>query len=110
MNKAYIANLQATSDEANLRHEKAKARNQKIDKRILCEKPLTEQITELMASLPPAQRNRPWSMEEICLRLKGKYSERPHPMNIGQALRTLRWETRRDWTQKGGGRRIWVER
>ena len=40
------------------------------------------QLESLMASLSPAQRNRPWTMDELVARLQGRYSARPHPMNI----------------------------
>jgi hypothetical protein len=110
MNKAYIANLRVETEAANLRHKEAKSKSQKTDKRILCDKPLTEQITELMATLPSAQRDRAWSMDELVARLQGRYSARPHPMNVGQALRALGWITNRDWTREGGGRRYWYDK
>jgi len=109
MMKRYIENLRASSDEANLRNEKSKAKSHQADPRVSENwKPLTEQIEALMRSLPPVQRNRPWSMEGLCLRLKGKYSEHPHPMHVGQALRGLGWTARRDWTRDGSGRRYWM--
>ena len=104
MMKAYIENLRTSSDEANLRHEEAKAQPPHADTRVL---PLTEQIEALMRSLPPVQRDRPWSMDELVARLQGRYSVRPHAMHVGQALRALGWTTRRDWTHDGGGRRVW---
>ena len=58
----------------------------------------------------PAQRERPWAMEELCLRLKGKFERHPHPMHVGNALRSLGWVQMRDWTNAGGGRRVWVKR
>lgn len=73
-------------------------------------KPLTEQITELMLSLPPAQRDRPWSIVDLQGRLQGRYKERPSLGNIGDALRTLGWTQRRDWSQTGGARRVWLRR
>ncbi|CAN1516150.1 hypothetical protein MCEREM21A_00948 [Sphingomonadaceae bacterium] len=70
-------------------------------------KPLTEQITELMLSLPPSQRDRPWSIVDLQGRLQGRYKDRPSLGNIGDALRTLGWTQRRDWTKYGGGCRLW---
>lgn len=70
-------------------------------------KPLTEQITELMLSLPPAQLNRPWSIVDLQGRLQGRYKDRPSLGSIGDALRALDWTRRRDWTKNGGGRRVW---
>ena len=87
--KTYIENLRASSDETNLRREEAKTKQQHADPRVLCDKPLTAQIEALMRSLPPVQQDRPWSMDELVVRLKGRYSVRPHPMNVGQALRAL---------------------
>jgi hypothetical protein len=107
MSKAYLAKLRATSDEANLHSEEAKLKSRSPDSRILCDVPLVDQITALMASLAPAQRDRPWSMDELVARLQGRYSARPHAMHVGQALRAMGWVTRRDWTRDGGGRRVW---
>ena len=111
MMKRYIENLRTSSDEANLRREEeAKAKTQDADTRVLCDKPLTDQIEALMNSLPPVQRDRPWSMDELVARLQGRCSARPHPMHVGQALRVLGWTQRRDWTRYGEGRRVWVTR
>ena len=108
MMKRYIENLRTSSDEANLRREEeAKAQAHHADPRVLCDKPLTDQIEDLMNSLSPAQRSRPFIMDELVARLHGRYNARPHPMNVGQALRALGWTTRRDWTRDGGGRRYW---
>ena len=107
MSKAYIANLRAASDEANRQREEAKAKHKHADTRVLCDIPLTDQIEALMRSLSPAQRNRPWSMDELVARLKGRYSARPHAMNVGQALRAMGWVSKRDWTRDGAGRRYW---
>ena len=108
MRNTYLAKLREISDEANSRREeKAKDKYYHADPRVLCDKPLTDQIEALMNSLPPVQRDRPWSMDELVARLQGRYSARPHPMNVGQALRALRWTQKRDWTRDGGGRRMW---
>ncbi len=61
-----------------------------------------------MNSLSPAQRRRPFTMDELVARLQGRYSARPHPMNVGQALRALGYLQKRDWTRDGGGRRVWL--
>ncbi len=58
-------------------------------------KPLTEQIEALMNSLQTALRDRPWSMVELVSRLQGKYRSRPHPQNVGEAMRILGWKQRR---------------
>lgn len=68
---------------------------------------LTTQITELMNSLPPAQRSRPWAIVDLQGRLQGRYKERPSLGDIGIALRALGWVRVRDWTNGGEGRRLW---
>ena len=87
MREAYLAKLRAASDSANQLHEEVRAKTPGADPRVLCDKPLTQQIESLMRSLPPVQRNCPWSMDKLVARLHGRYSARPHPMNVGQALR-----------------------
>ena len=97
-------------EELNKQRERALARKHSADTRVSPNwSPLTEQIAALMRSLPPAQRYPPWTMEELCLRLSGKFKSNPHPMHVGMALRALgNWETRRDWSKAGGGRRYWL--
>jgi hypothetical protein len=108
MMKRYIENLRTSSDEANLRHEEDKTQRPHEDPRVQCDTPLATQIEAFMRSLPPVQRDRAWSMEELCLRLRGKFSASPHPMNVGQALRALGWTQKRDWSTAGAGRRYWT--
>ena len=107
--KTYIAKLreEAAAAEANRMHAAAQSKRQGADTRVLCDVSLTDQITSFMRTLPPAQRNRPWSMQELVLRLQGRYSARPHAMQVGESLRALGWTQRRDWTRNGGGRRYW---
>jgi hypothetical protein len=103
--KTYIDQLKADTAEAdNLRSEEAKDNRQHADTRVLCDKPLTDQIESLMRSLPPVQRERPWPMVDLVARLQGRYSARPHSMHV----RALGWTQRRDWTRFGGGRRVWL--
>lgn len=106
--KHYIAQLRAESE----RIERERREAQRIaqsggDTRILCNTPLTDQIEALMRSLPPAQRNRLWSMDELCARLQGRYHPRPSAGDVGVALRRLGWTRIRDWSQDGEGRRTW---
>ena len=105
--KTYIDELKEVAVEAKRQHHETNAKFRYADPRVLCHKALTEQLIELFRSLPPAQVNRRWSMDELVTRLQGRYSARPHPMNVGQALRVLGWVQRRDGTRDGGGRRYW---
>lgn len=106
--KSYIDTLQKEVADARRQKEEMSAKQAGMDKRLLCDTPLTQQIDALMLSLPPVQRNRPWSMDEFLARLHGRFTQRPHPMNVGKALRALGWTQKRDWTHNGGGRRYWV--
>lgn len=102
MLKTYITQLKAGSDEANREREKAKLRRR--ENREVCGTSIASQLETLMRSLSPVQKDKPWSMDEFIARLHGRYSANPHPMHIGQALRSLGWEQRRDWTRDGGGK------
>lgn len=76
--------------------------------RINCDTPLTEQIEALMRSLPPVQRDRPWSMDELVARLQGRYHARPSAGDVGIALRKIGWTRIRIWSVVGAGRRVWM--
>ena len=70
-------------------------------------KPLTDQITELLNTLPQQQRNRLWSMADMVARLTGKYRARPHAQQVGMALRQLGWHRERRWEAGYDGARVW---
>jgi hypothetical protein len=70
-------------------------------------KSLDDQIVELMRTLPPQLRDRPWSMAELVQRLTGKYRDRPHAQNVGEALRRLGWRRERRYADGYDGRRVW---
>ena len=110
MLKRYIAELKALTEEDNRHHaaEEAAASRKHLRSALGNLTPLTDQIEDLMASLPPAQRDRDWAMADLVGRLQGRYRDRPHPANVGQALRALGWAQQRDWSAAGGGRRVWV--
>ncbi len=107
--KNYIAELKALTEEDNRRHAAETEASRKHLRNALGNlTPLTDQIEDLMASLPPAQRERDWAMADLVGRLQGRYSDRPHAANVGQALRALGWTNKRDWTLGGLGRRVWL--
>ena len=70
--------------------------------------PMTKQISELMQSTPPKLLDRPWSMAELVARLEGKYRDRPHAQNVGDALRKLGWKRDRYWGNGYNGARVWL--
>lgn len=108
---AYIAQLRREVDEEKRLHEiKAKAQAEattvKLQER--CVKPLTVQITELMSTIPPSMRDRPWSIQDLVSRLQGKYRDRPHTQHVGSALRQLGWCRERRWGHGYDGVRVWM--
>lgn len=72
-------------------------------------KTLDAQIVELMATLPPQLRDRPWTMAELVQRLSGKYRARPHGQQVGQALLRLGWRKERRWERGYDGARVWLQ-
>ena len=106
MLKRYIAELKALTEEDNRRRAAAASRKH-LRSALGNLTPLTEQIEDLMASLPPALRERDWAMADLVGRLQGRYRDRPHAANVGQALRALGWVQQRDWSSAGAGRRVW---
>ncbi len=108
--KRYIDHLRSESERIRAESKeaiRAAERKRLRDTRIQCDTPLTKQIEALMCSLPPAQRNRRWTMDELLARLHGRYHARPCAGSVGIALRRLGWTRIRDWSQDGGGRRVW---
>lgn len=105
--KSYIDRLKAeVAQRDSMREANQEARRDSLGNL----KPLTEQITQLMLSLPPAQRNRAWSIVDLQGRLQGRYKDRPSLGNVGDALRALGWSQVREWTPDAGNRRLWVRR
>ena len=106
---AYIAQLRRDVEEQNRIHQlKAEAATSKLHQHERRNKPLTEQIENLMRTLPPQLRDRPWSMAELVSRLQGKYRDRPHTQHVGIALRQLQWKRLRLYSNGYDGVRLWV--
>jgi hypothetical protein len=110
--KAQMAQLRAKVEDQNRLHE----RRQQADARAVRPTqghrhplPLDAQILDLMRALPPQVRQRPWSMAELVQRLAGKYRERPHAQQVGDALRRLGWRRVRLWKGGADGLRVWVQ-
>lgn len=100
MLKTYIRTLREAAD-AHI-HSRSKSTS------VWRGQPLTSQIQAFLRTLPPAQRDRRWSIDEFVCRLEGKYRDRPHPADVGRALRALGWIRIRDCSREGGGRRYWT--
>lgn len=106
MSYAYeiLKDLQTYSTELKSTQIAEVAKNKKPTEHIT----LIEQIKILMKTTPPHLLNRPWSMAELIARLEGKYREKPHPQNVGQALRLTGWQSRRYWGNGWNGVRVWL--
>lgn len=103
--QSYIERLQAHAEVLQSQHH-SKSEVTSNAPRIV--KPLTSQIKELMKSMPPKLLNRPWSMSELVLKLDGKYRDRPHAKNVGDALRRTGWKSIRHWGKGYNGVRLWI--
>lgn len=108
----YIDQLRAQTEEQRRvrdleREADAKAKLAASIQTIKRTKPLEEQIMELMRTLPPQLRDRPWSMADLVQRLSGKYRDRPHAQQIGDALRRLGWHRERRYGLYEGVR-VWI--
>jgi len=107
--KGYIDELKARTAEAErLRQEREDTERARQAAIYTDVRPLTVQIEELMRSLPPAQRDRTWTMEELVYRLEAKSNKRPSAGEVGKALRALGWSRKRDWSKESDGCRVWI--
>lgn len=99
LTRDYFADLTATA---------ARAERRAARSRPAATSPLAQQLATLFDSMPTAMRSRPWSIVELIPRLVGKYRARPHPQNVGLALRELGWRRTRNWRRGFDGARLWL--
>ena len=64
-------------------------------------------LRDLFESMPQANVNRRWTVDELCKQLPGRYNEKPAQRMIASALRELGFTQHRDWTNAGRNRRFW---
>ena len=106
--QTYAEELRAYCDEQNRLHRLKQETEAKLGQPRRRVKPLDVQITELMSTLPPQLRDRPWSMQELVSRLSGTYRNHPHGKNVGAILRSLGWRRVRLWSNGADGQRVWI--
>lgn len=108
--KTYIAGLRQTVEQENAtrKQERRQAADDILSTTLPTPDPLEDQIKALMASIPPAQTELPWLMDDLVKRLQGRYHERPHAQHVADALRRLKWRRERIYGPKYGGRRLWL--
>ncbi len=97
----------STAEHNRIKQQQDEAKALKLRQQERLTKPLTDQIAELMRTLPPSIRDRPWSMAELVSRLQGRYRERPHAQHVGAALKMLGWMPARLY-RGFGGTRAWM--
>jgi hypothetical protein len=59
-------------------------------------------------SMPPSVRQHPWSLEVIAAAAFSGQTRRPAMRHVAAALRILGFKDRRDWSNAGRNRRLWV--
>lgn len=69
--------------------------------------PLVTQVSNLLATLPPAQRER-ISLPMLLPHLVGKFRKHPHLLHVAKALRQLGYRPIRSWKKSDVGHRYWV--
>ena len=106
--KTYIAALAThNKDHAHLRQLAQEVAALEKLAQLKRQRPLDDQITTFMRSLPPAQRDRAWSMGDLLPHLTGKYRATPHAKEVGLALRRLGWSRKRLYAGGYDGARYW---
>ena len=108
----YIEQLKADTAEAEAarqRVEEARAKRPPVDLRVSEGwEPLTTQIEKIMLSLPPVLKAGPFNIDFFRTKLRGKYKLYASAGDIGIALTSLGFVRKRDFTNRGGGRRYWL--
>ncbi len=105
----YIEKLKTDTAETNrLREERTRAKRPPADPRIVSEIPLKQQVQEYLLSQPPIMRDKPIFLMSLRAQLRGRYNERPSAGDLGIALTSLGFIRKRDFSNSGNGRRIWL--
>jgi hypothetical protein len=107
--QSYIDQLKAnTAETARQRNEKTRAKRPPADPRIVSETPLKQQVQEYLLSQPPVMRDKPISLMSLRAQLQGRYNSRPSAGDLGVALTSLGFTRKRDYSNRGNGRRFWL--
>ena len=71
-------------------------------------KPLDQQITEFLQTIPPQLRDRPWSIMELVSRLSGKWAALPGKQGVAAELIRRNWRRERRYGPGYSGTRLWI--
>lgn len=102
---SYAAKLRRHAEQVAANHAHQKAIAQKLQP-----PPKLDYVAILKAwwcSMPPTVRQHPWSLEIIASAAFAYQPRRPALRRVAEALRTLEFNERRDWTRQGRNRRLW---
>jgi hypothetical protein len=103
----YIEGLKAET--LRQHNEVARAKREPVNPRIMEHwEPISIQIEKLMLSLPPVLKTGPFSLDFFQSKLCGKYKPSPSAGDIGNALTSLGFTRKRDYSNNGNGRRFWL--
>lgn len=70
--------------------------------------PLVDQVRDLLATLPDAQKQR-ISLPLLLPHLQGKYRDKPHLIHVARAMKQLGYRQIRSWKKSDAGCRYWVK-
>lgn len=102
---SYTARLRQHAEKLAADH----ARRQDIEPKRLAP-PKLDYVAILKAwwqTMPPTGRQHPWSLEVVASAAFTGQPRRPALRRVAEALRTLAFTERRDWTRRGRNRRLW---
>lgn len=77
---------------------RAKEREEEAARQAAVNTPLIDRLRQLIASIPPEERDLPRKLEWFRERLRGRHRGKAPPGEIGIALRQLGWTPIRSWT------------
>lgn len=97
----YLDSVRAYSDALNTKQHEEKIRKDTTDKLAWEERltPLETRVSKLLTTIPSEIQNQGLSLTTLRSMLTGKWRGKCHPGELGQALRKLGFERRRNWSK-----------
>jgi hypothetical protein len=107
--KCYMSQLEAAAEARRAkyqaeREEKARAEAEAVRVRLT---PLEDRLTRLLTTIPIDVQREGLSLASLQTSLRGRSRGNCHPGELGQALRRLGFERRRNWRGTDGFRAAW---
>jgi hypothetical protein len=99
---AYIATLRAAVEREQARHDEEAQVAKQAAAELLA--PLENRLARVLQSIPiEIQRDQGLSLSSLRILLRGRQGGNCHCGELGEALRKLKFERRRDWSGSSGG-------